>query len=694
MIIIRLNILKTTYRHRSISSVLPSFLRSVLLLLMLLLGAIGVSAQKINVASFKPLETDVTALTTGMKLDFSGNKCALIKVATTERDLRFEVGALGIVEREDQNDQHPAEIYLYVPGGVAKISIQHPELGSLHNYDLGGKLKPGRVYLLELTCNQVNTFVVDYNNEQMLLTKVFPKDASLIINGMQQPAVRPGEYETLLSFGTHKYRVSAPDYHPLEGTVKINSKDKAHELNIRLRQNYGYLSVGGPAKYDGSEIYLDDKMIGVTPIDQMQVKSGEYTLSIKRDLFEPFIQKLQIKDSVYTAIVPEYVENFGKIMVSAQDPECSIYVDGKFVGKADNSQELLLETGEHTIEVRREAHRTMKRKINVSKGSYTPYHLPVLVPICGKLQVVSDPRDAEVWVDGEKIGTAMAILSKVLIGEHRVTVKAKGYRPEEFTVNIEENKLTRIEKKLSDQCNFALTSEPSGAMVQLNGSKVGFTPMIVDVAGGTYDLILSKSKHKTVKQKITINGSTSDMNFKLGRLLTGPNEFYIEAGSVVNSDLNLTGALGLYLNDFNFEVGGRAFLNLDDTKIYWNRPGEETSLETMFTAGVCTLRAGYGVRPTRNMRITPRIGVNYTFFTEDYAGAWQWKYQNQMWCVSATVGAKVNWALTPWLGLSVNCDYLIPCKQSAIAKTLLNVSPTHSSIVKGVKIGLGLYFYL
>lgn len=92
-----------------------------------MLGAMGMSAQKISVASFKPLETDVTAITSGMKLDFSGNKCALIKVATTARDLRFEVGALGIVDREDQNDQHPAEIYLMFPVESPKylFSIQN-----------------------------------------------------------------------------------------------------------------------------------------------------------------------------------------------------------------------------------------------------------------------------------------------------------------------------------------------------------------------------------------------------------------------------------------------------------------------------------------------------------------------------------------------------------------------------------------
>ena len=328
-----------------------SFLKTILFSLMLMLGAIDVSAQKISVASFQPLETDVTALTSGMKLDFSGNKCALIKVATTERDLRFEVGALGIVEREDQNDQHPAEIYLYVPGGVAKISIQHPVLGSLRNYDLGCKLKAGRVYLLELTCDQVNTFVVDYNNEQMLLTSVFPKDASLIINGMQQTAVSPGAYETKLSFGTHKYRVTAPNYYPQEGNIKINNAEKAHELNIRLRPNFGYLTVGGPSKFDGSDVYLNGKKIGVTPINQMDLKSEEYTLMVKRQLCDPYTQKLQIKDSVTTSVIPEYIENpkyvdnSGKVMLTAQDPESYIYVNGNLIGKADDTHELMLECG-------------------------------------------------------------------------------------------------------------------------------------------------------------------------------------------------------------------------------------------------------------------------------------------------------------------------------------------------------------
>lgn len=658
-----------------------------------MLGAMGMSAQKISVASFKPLETDVTAITSGMKLDFSGNKCALIKVATTARDLRFEVGALGIVDREDQNDQHPAEIYLYVPGGVAKISIQHPELGSLRNYDLGGKLKPGRVYLLELTCDQVNTFVVDYNNEQMLLTKIFPKEASLIINGMQQPPVRPGEYETLLSFGTHKYRVSAPDYHPQEGTVKINSKDKAHELNIRLRQNYGYLTVAGPAKFDGSEIYLDDKMIGVTPINQMHVKSGEYTLMVKRPLYSPFIQKLSIRDSVFAEVKPDYVENFGKVKLSAQDPLSDIYLDGKLIGKADKTHELTLDAGEYTIEVRREAHRTMTRKINVPNGSKTPYHLPVLVPIWGRLQVVCEPRNAEVWLDGEKLGEA-GIFPKVIIGEHTVTLRAQGYRPEEFTVLIEEDKLTQVEKKMSDQCDFTLSSSPEGAKIELNGKKVGTTPMHFDIGGGTYMLTLSKHRYKTIKKEMKFSGSTTDLNFNLQRILTSPNELYIQADYGLNDQCIVAGA-GLYIKDFNLEAAALVSTNVREV-IYWNRFGEETSGQQTCIPSLYKARVGYSIRPTRNMRFTPRLGLNYSSYDVlSYDGDKKmFPAEGNIWCCSAVGALKMNIAFFKLLGVYANCEYLLPLKTSKAMTQIKNVSSYAVSLTEGLHLSAGIYIYL
>ena len=105
----------------------------------------------------------------------------------------FDVGTLGVVDVVEQNAEHPSEIWLYVPHGVKKISIQHNLLGSINDYDLGLSVQKPKTYRLKLTTDQVNTLVVDYENRQYLQIDVNPNNADCFINGLKQQSAYNGK---------------------------------------------------------------------------------------------------------------------------------------------------------------------------------------------------------------------------------------------------------------------------------------------------------------------------------------------------------------------------------------------------------------------------------------------------------------------------------------------------------------------
>ena len=97
-----------------------------LLLIFILLGmAILSFGQDMSVKSFYLAETDLTANTPGtMVHDQNGNVCALIKVETTLDGFSFDVGILGTIDTRKVG----GEMWVYVPFGIRKISISHPQL--------------------------------------------------------------------------------------------------------------------------------------------------------------------------------------------------------------------------------------------------------------------------------------------------------------------------------------------------------------------------------------------------------------------------------------------------------------------------------------------------------------------------------------------------------------------------------------
>ena len=116
--------------------------KEVLILIGILL-CLNIVAQTISVASFKLLETDLTANTVGsMEQDQNGEVAALIKVVTTQTGFTFDGGALGIVKTK----QTPGEIWVYLPHGAKKITIKHPQYGILRDYYYPISIEAARTY--------------------------------------------------------------------------------------------------------------------------------------------------------------------------------------------------------------------------------------------------------------------------------------------------------------------------------------------------------------------------------------------------------------------------------------------------------------------------------------------------------------------------------------------------------------------
>ncbi len=233
---------------------------SLVLLLAILLVPV-LQAQDISVTRFYLNETDLTANTRGTTvLDQNGDKCALIRIQTTQKGFSFDVGSAGVQKVEDH---HVGEIWVYVPFGVRHISIRHPQLGSLVNYSFPINIQKARTYIMEITSNKVFVNNYDDTRKQKLQIRVTLPKSSFTLNGMYVPLDENGEAEQVLSFGTYTYKVEAERYYPKEGQVTINDPNNAQLLLVDdLSPLMGQLSVH--ADPYNAEVLVDGKLISST----------------------------------------------------------------------------------------------------------------------------------------------------------------------------------------------------------------------------------------------------------------------------------------------------------------------------------------------------------------------------------------------------------------------------------------------
>ena len=117
--------------------------------LILLALTLSLAAQNISVASFNLDEKDLTANLAGTSVeDQNGQKCALLRIQTTEKGFTFDVGVLGI---QKVDDSKVGEIWVYVPAGVRRITLRHQQLGTLKDYTFPINIASAKTYNMQLT---------------------------------------------------------------------------------------------------------------------------------------------------------------------------------------------------------------------------------------------------------------------------------------------------------------------------------------------------------------------------------------------------------------------------------------------------------------------------------------------------------------------------------------------------------------
>ena len=448
------------------------------LLLALVLYAPFVMAQDISVESFRLLDKDMMAITSGtQKYDQNGDAAALIRVVTTETGFVFETGSAGIVEVEEK----VGEIWVYVSYGIKRLTIMHKELGVLRDYNIPISIQKARTYEMKLTTGRVETIVTRSAGKQYVMFNVTPANAIVELDGMPLEMDSDGYAEKSMSYGTYDYSVSCADYHTEAGKLTVSAAGKV-EKNISLRPNFGWIDVQGRSEYHGAQVYLDNKHIGQLPLKSDAVKSGTYQVKVLKALYKPYEQQVTVTDNNTTTLNVALVPNFANITLTT-DAESEIWVDGRQRGKGQCT--LNLELGEYTVEVKRPSHRTVSDVIHVAELTDRTIQLSSPTPIYGILDISSFPSRAIVLVDGVEVGQTPLILDNVLVGLRKVTLKKEGYEPYEKTMTLTED--------ADNTLTATLEVEKPKTPIFANGAKKTYTVngvsfTMVDVEGGTFTM--------------------------------------------------------------------------------------------------------------------------------------------------------------------------------------------------------------
>ena len=127
----------------------------------------------------------------------------------------------------------------------------------------------------------------------------------------------------------------------------------------------------------------------------------------------------------------------------------------------------------------------------------------------GMLSIESTPEHADVYIDRVNRAQAPAEIS-LPPGQHLVTLRAEGFKPEHRTVTIDDGGRTSLNLQLEKITGILIaSSDPVGAEITVDGISYGTTPaLITTLPLGTHQLSLTLSGYKSKTVEVTVKDRT------------------------------------------------------------------------------------------------------------------------------------------------------------------------------------------
>jgi formylglycine-generating enzyme required for sulfatase activity len=225
------------------------------------------------------------------------------------------------------------------------------------------------------------------------------------------------------------------------------------------------------------------------------------------------LKKIVMAFFVILAVGVVYVLSASAVYLKLSPSNAKVSVSGLFP-VVPISERYLAISGTYSIEAMAPGYRKFRKEFLVGWNTQETFNI-ALRELPGFLNLSTSPiEDADILVDGKKIGTSSGDKLKIEAGKYKVQVISKRYFPESRDIVIEgKGKIQDLEITLKPAWGELLaTTIPDKAEVQLNGRIIGLTPLKFSPLQGPYKVRFFKKGWKPIAREMKITAAaTTDM---------------------------------------------------------------------------------------------------------------------------------------------------------------------------------------
>jgi len=430
-------------------------------------------------------QSDAPAALATIQRDFPNSVC--LTIYSSIPNLRFESNMNGIEGERSRPEEGKYLVYLKPMKQLITVkALDYKE--SLISIPAGLKAKESIYYNIEPKAVSLKT------EKGSFTLNSYPSGADIRIDGI--PTFKEKTPYTFESFAamTYKITLSKQRYETLETTITID-KDRALSKTVELKPQWADLKIS--SEPTGSEVYLQNKLIGRTPLDLSGVQAGldpgEYQIELRAlsEFYAPVKQSVKLKAGELTDLNLNHRDISGYLRTIPSHRPVNITMDNRPVPE--------LERGESI--------RLLARKY-IIKADYLGEHKNAFQPFTAEAELKA--------------------------GEHKDLPLA--FQPKQGTIRIKSNE---------NGVSYSLYDMETGKTYEWIGEKTPPT-----IYAGAYKLTATKQGFKKINRDIDFQGGSYPLELNLislDALYNGKIKFWsfnkYSVGSVSLASLIATGVL-------------------------------------------------------------------------------------------------------------------------------------------------------
>jgi hypothetical protein len=222
--------------------------------------------------------------------------------------------------------------------------------------------------------------------------------------------------------------------------------------------------------------------------------------------------------NLYATLNPNPTPSYGNIQVNSNPSGAIVTIDG---GNWQYSPATFtgISAGGHSIQITMSGYQPYGTSAYVTAGqtaTINAYLVPnTPQPQTGSINVVTSPKGADIYVDGNYIAESPYVVTNLAPGSHTLRLHKAGYDEYLSTVTVNAGSQTQVSltftRQQSTVGSIEVASTPGGSSVYFDGNFMGQTPVgsyldLTSILAGYHTLLIQHTDFQDYTQTIYVKG--------------------------------------------------------------------------------------------------------------------------------------------------------------------------------------------